>query len=78
MLCFFLGTSSRHKEPSQDITEDDVGEANDVLDNDTPEVSDQTEAFEEAIETLIDDDGEILISIKLVVTICTHPVCTIY
>ena len=58
---FFLDNTQGHKEPSQDITEDDVGEANDTLDKDTLKVSAHSEAFDEAIETAIDDVGEILI-----------------
>ena len=52
-------------ELSQDITEDDLVEANNILDKDTLKVSDQSEAFGEAFETHVDDDGEILISYKL-------------
>ena len=33
--------------------------ANDVLDNDTVKVSDQTKAFEEAIENPIDDEARL-------------------
>ena len=61
-LCFFLARTSRHKEHSQDVTEDDLGEADDALDKDTPKVSAQSEAFDEAIKTPSDDDEEILIS----------------
>ena len=58
----FRDISSVITELSQDITEDDSGVANDIHDRDTLEVSDQYEAFDDALETLVDDDREILIT----------------
>ena len=52
-------------EPSQDITGDDLGVAKDVPDKDILKVSGQTDDLQEALETLVDDDGEILIAYKL-------------
>ena len=52
-------------EPSQDITEDDLGVAKDVPDKDILKVSGQTDDLQEALETLVDDDEEILIAYKL-------------
>ena len=58
----FREITSLITELSQDITEDDPGVANDNLDRDTLEVSDQSEAFDEALKTLVDDEREILIT----------------
>ena len=58
-------------ELGHDVTEEELGVANDDLDKATPKVSDQTEHSEEAFEDLSDDDG-----FREVVVVC-NGVCNV-
>ena len=58
-------------ELGHDVTEEELGVANDDLDKATPKVSDQTEHYEEAFEDLSDDDG-----FREVVVVC-NGVCNV-